>query len=167
MAEMSVNALKNNLTNPARDYLWEVIFASPLGGDTNTLLLRARSSIIPGRSVGNIHIPFKQTGGVEYPGKLTFSHNWTCTFVEGEDAKMWKAFYDWAQKIINTETGIGNFSIKTDIYLNLLNTDGSSRMKIKIVGAFIKEAADITFDYVSDKEINIATTWSYDYWVQD
>lgn len=166
MAEMSVNALRNNLSNPARVYLWEVLFSSPLGGDPNTLLLRCRSTNIPGRSLGKIHLPYKQTGGVEYPGKITYSHTWACTFVEGEDREMWDAFYDWAQVIIHDETGLGSVDIKTDIYLNLLNTGGSSDMKIKIVGAFIESTDDIALSYDEEGEINIPVTWSYDYWTK-
>ena len=166
MAEMSVNSLKNNLSNPARTYLWEVLFASPLGGDTDTLLLRCRSTNIPGRSVGSIHLPYKQTGGVKYPGKLTYSHTWACTFVEGEDRDIWQAFYDWAQAIINDETGLGSFGIKTDVYLHLINTDGTVSKKIKLVGAYIESQDDIALSYDDEGVINIAVVWSYDYWTE-
>jgi hypothetical protein len=166
MADMGINSLKNNVTNPARTYLWEVIFANPLGGNTDTLLLRARSTSIPGRSVGDIHLPYKGTGGVEYPGKLTFPHDWSCTFVESEDGKTWNALYDWSQKIVNAETGTSGLIIKTDVYLNLLNTDGSSRDKIKLVGAYIKNIADVALDYGGEALVNIVATWRYDYWVK-
>ena len=38
---------------------------------------------------------------------------------------MWDAFYDWAQSIIDVETGLGSFNIKTDIYIHLIDTDGT------------------------------------------
>jgi len=166
MAEMSVNSLKNNLSNPARTYLWEVLFANPLGGDTETLLLRCRSTSIPGVSVGSILLPFKQTGGVKYPGKKIYSHTWACTFVEGEDREMWDAFYAWAQAIINDETGLGSFNIKTDVYLHLIDTDGTVSKKIKLVGAYIESQDDVALSYDDEKEINIAVTFSYDYWTE-
>jgi len=164
--DMSINSLKNNLTNLARDYLWEVLFASPKGGDTETLLLRCRSTSIPGRSVGSIAVPFKQNAPIQYPGKLTYSHSWSATFVEGEDREMWDAFYDWAQSIIDDETGIGSVNVKTDIYLNLLNTDGTSPMKIKIVGCFIKNQEDIAVSYDNEGGIMIPIVWSYDFWTK-
>ena len=166
MPEMSVNSLKNNLTNPARTYLWEVMLANPLGGDTETLLLRCRSTSIPGVSVGGILISYKQTGGVKYPGKKTYSHVWACTFVEGEDRAMWDAFYAIAQAIINDETGVGALSIKRDIYLHLINTDGTVSKKIKLIGAYVESQDDVALSHESETEINIAITFSYDYWTK-
>ncbi|MHA1592007.1 MAG: hypothetical protein ACTSUP_06015 [Candidatus Heimdallarchaeaceae archaeon] len=166
MSQMSINSLKNNLTNPARSYLWEVLFANPLGGDTETLLLRCRSTNIPGVSLGSILLPYKQTGGVKYPGKKTFSHTWSATFVEGEDRAMWDAFYEWTQSIVNAETGLGSFNIKTDIYLHLINTDGTVSKKIKLVGCYIESQEDIAITNDTDAEINIAVTFSYDYWIE-
>ena len=166
MADMSINSLKNSLTNPAREYLWEILFANPKGGDTETLMLRARSSVIPGRSVGVIAVPYKQNAPIQYPGKVAFSHSFPCTFIEGEDREMWNAFYDWAQSIINVETGIGTPNVKTDLYMNLLDTDGTTSLKIKVVGCFIKEQSDITVTYEGEKAIEISIVWSYDYWVK-
>lgn len=166
MSEMGINSLKNNLNNPARSYLWEVLFPNPVGGDTDTLLLRCRSTSIPGVSVGSILLPYKQTGGVKVPGKKTYSHTWACTFVEGEDRAIWDAFYDWAQAIIDDETGLGSFSIKKDIYLHLLDTDGTVSKRIKLVGAYLESQDDITLSYDEEGVIIISTTWSYDYWTK-
>jgi len=166
MPEMGINSLKNNLNNPARSYLWEVLFPNPVGGDTDTLLLRCRSTSIPGVSVGSILLPYKQTGGVKYPGKKTFSHTWACTFVEGEDRAMWDAFYEWAQAIIDSETGLGSFNIKKDIYLHLIDTDGTVSKRIKLVGAYIESQDDIALSYDDETPILIAVTFSYDYWAK-
>jgi len=166
MPEMSVNSLKNNLNNPGRSYLWEVLFPNPLGGDTDTLLLRCRSTNIPGVSVGSILLPYKQTGGVKYPGKKTYSHTWACTFVEGEDRAMWDAFYDMAQAIIDDETGLGSFGIKRDVYLHLIDTDGTVSKRIKLVGSYIESQEDIALSYDEEGAIIIAVTFSYDYWTK-
>lgn len=166
MADMSINSLKANLTNPAREYLWEVIFSNPKGGDTETLLLRCQSTTIPGRSIGTIPVAYKGTGGVVYAGKLKFSHTWDCTFIEGEDRLMWNAFYDWAKSIIDEQTGMGSISIKTDIHLRLLNTDGTAPLSIVLVGCFLSDQKDIAISYASEKEMTISTTWSYDYWTK-
>lgn len=166
MAEMGINSLRNNLDNPARSYLWEVMLPNPLGGDTDTLLLRCRSTSIPGVSVGSILLPFKQTGGVKYPGKKTYSHTWSCVFVEGEDRAMWDAFYDAAQAIINDETGLGAWGIKKDIYLHLLNTDGTVAKRIKLVGAYVESQDDIALSYDDESVILISITFSYDLWTK-
>lgn len=164
MVDMSVDSLKNNLTNPARSYLWEVLFANPIGGDTDTFLIRCRSTSIPGRSVGKIHLAYKQTAGVEYPGKLTYDHAWPCSFVEGEDRAMFDALYDWAQAVVNDKTGLGQAVLKVDLYLNLLNTDGTTPMKIKIVGAYLESMESVGIAQESENEIVYPAVWSYDRW---
>lgn len=166
MPDMSVDSLKNNLTNPARTYLWEIMFANPLGGDTDTLLLRCRSTSIPGRSVGKIHLPYKQTGGVEYPGKLNYSHSWACTFVEGQDRAIFIALYDWAQAAVNDDTGLSAANVKTDVYLHLIDTDGNVPLRIKIVGAFLETVDDAPLAQDAEGELNFNGSWSYDKWVK-
>jgi len=166
MSEMSVNSLRDNLGNPARAYLWEFLCANPLGGDTETLLLRCRSASIPGVSVGSILVPYKQTGGLKFPGKKTFSHTWACSFIEGEDRAIWDAFYAWAQAIINTETGLGAWNIKRDLYLHLIDTDGTVSKKIKIVGAYVESQDDVSLTQDSETEVTVNITFSYDYWVE-
>lgn len=163
---MSANSLKNNINNPARSYLWEVLMPNPVSGDPTTLLLRCRSSNIPGVSVGSIHLPFKQTGGVKYPGKKTFSHTWACTFVESEDRKTWEAFYQMAQAIIDAETGIGAFGIKRDVYLHLIDQDDTVSLRIKMVGVYVESQDDVALAHSDEGELNIAITFSYDYWVK-
>ena len=140
--------------------------ANPGGGDTETLLLRCRSSVIPGRSVGKIGVPFKQNAPIQYPGKIAFSQSFPCTFIEGEDREMWDAFYDWAQSVIDVETGTGSSNIKTDIYLHLIDTDGTVSKKIKLVGCFIANQDDISLSYDTEGAVVISITWSYDYWVK-
>jgi hypothetical protein len=164
MTEMSADSLKNNLTNPARTYLWEVLFATPVGGDTDTFLYRCRSTSQPGRSVGKIHLPYKQTGGVEYPGKLTYSHSWACSFIEGEDRAMFDALYDWAQAVVNDKTGLGQAVLKTDAYLNLIDTDGTTSLKIKFVGAYLESIDEVALAQESENEIVYPAVWSYDRW---
>jgi hypothetical protein len=166
MPEMSVNSLKNNLGNPARSYLWEVLLANPLSGDVDTLLLRCKSASIPGVGVGSIKLNYKQTAGIKVPGKKTFPQTWTCVFVEGEDRAIWEAFYGAAQAIIDAETGLGAFNIKRDMYLHLIDTDGTVSKKIKLVGTYVENQDDIAISYDDDKEINVSITFSYDYWVE-
>lgn len=166
MSEMSSDSLKNNINNPARSYIFEVLMPNPLSGDPLTLLLRCRSTSIPGVSVGSIHIPYKQTGGIKIPGKKTFTHTWSCTFIEGEDRATWNTFYEMAQAIIDAETGLGAFGIKRDIYLHLQDQDDTISLRIKLVGAYIESQDDVALAHSEEGELNIAVTFSYDYWVK-
>lgn len=169
MAErMSVDSLKANLTNPQRSYLWEVLFPNLLGGgDAESLSVRAQSANIPGRGVGSsIKVPYKQTAGVKFPGKLTYSQSWQVTFIEGEDQKIFQAMYAWSQLLVNDVTGVGagDENIKANVYFNLLNTkDGESR-KIKLIGCYVESMADVATSYSDEGTVSYPVTFSYDSW---
>ena len=167
MPQMSTDQLRNNLTNPQRTYLWDVLIPNPVGGgDPDTISLRARSKSIPEASFGQILIPYKQSAGVVYPGKLSFPHDWDCTFIEGEDHAMFDIIYDWRQSIINDRTNIGttDVAVKSDIYLKLLKTDGEESMKIRLVGCFPRVCPSVPLSYDDESELQYPVTWSYDRW---
>jgi len=167
MAYMSVDSLKANLTNPARTYLWEIIIpALPAGGSTEDILTRCQSTAIPGRSVGTIAIPFKQSAGLIFHGKLTYDHTWECTFVEGEDKKIHDAIYAWNQYIIDdvTNVGMGDTEIKTDIYLTLLTTKAETYRKIRLVGCFPSAVAAVDMSYDDENIVRYTVTFSFDKW---
>jgi len=167
MTTMNADALKNDLTNPQRTYMWEVLVPTPVGeGEAQDFLIRCQSTSIPERSVGTIVVPFKQSAGVVYPGKLTYTHTWDCTFIEGEDKKVFNAIYSWQQKIVHDRTnlGVGDFFVKTDIYLTLLSTQGEKTMRIKLVGAFPSVRGDVALNYDDEGNVLYPVTWSYDHW---
>jgi len=167
MAEMGVNALKNNLTNPARTYLWEMIIPNPIGGgDSETLTLRCQSTNVPGRSFGEIKVPFKQSAGLKFPGKLTYSQIWACTFIEGEDKKIFDAIHAWNQSVINDyeNIGEGDTEIKQDLYLTLLTTKGDEALKIKLVGCYPQEVGEVALNYETEDSIKYPVTFSFDRW---
>lgn len=169
MGEMGINALKANLSNPARTYNWEVMIPNPKGGvaGTETLLARCQSTSQPSRSVGQIHVPFKQTGGKVYPGKMTFDHVWECSFVEGEDRAIFKELYAWHEKVMSAKNGVGAGApdeYATDIYLRLLNSKGGVDMEIKFSGAYVQDVARNELSYDSEGHLMQPVTFAYDYW---
>ena len=167
MVQMSSEALRNNLSNPQRTYLWDFIIPNPIaGGDRDVLQLRCQSTSLPGRSFGSILVNYKQSAGVKYPGKLAYSHSWDCTFIEGEDAKIFDAIYDWKQQIVNdlTNTGISDLLIKTDAILKLVDRAGTVTRKIKIIGIYPEALPDVPLDYNSEGNLMLPVTWSFDRW---
>ena len=167
MANMSSDNLKNNLNNPARLYLWEVLFTNPIGGgDAESLELRCQTATLPGRSVGEILIPFKATAGIKVPGKLVMSHNWTATFVEGIDKAVFTALQAWSQTITNARTGVGGLDtlIKSNIYLRLQDVEGNVFLKIKLVGCYLQAVDDVPLAFEAEGVIMFNATFSYDFW---
>lgn len=165
---MNADSFKNNLSNMARAFNFEAVIPNPRGGgDSRTLSLRCISASVPGRSFTKIHIPFKQTAGVDYAGKLEYDHTWTLTFVEGEDRAIFDAFYNWSQLIIDdySGTGVADPGYKADAYITLLTrAEGLVNNKIKLIGCWPSKIAEITVGNDQDKEVQLSVTLSFDRW---
>lgn len=164
---MSIDALRNNLTNPARVYMWDVVIPNlPGGGNEDTIEIRGFSSAIPGRAVGEILLPFKGTAGMKVPGKLDLTHTWAVTFRESTDKKTFEALHAWQEAIIGVKTGIGGPDpmVKADLYLRCLDLNGSPWLKIKLVGCYVQGIDEVPLSYDADGVIMYTCTFSYDYW---
>jgi hypothetical protein len=165
---MSADVLSNNLTNPAKSFLWEVMFTNPIGGgDAKALETRCQTASIPGRSFGSIIIPFKGTAGIKFPGKLNMDHTWSTTFVESTaDQKTFNAIYAWKQAVLDAKTGIGgpDIAIKSNIYLKCLDQAGNTWLTIKMTGCYPENMSDTPLSYAANEEIRFSVTWAYDRW---
>jgi len=167
MPLMGLDSLKSNLTNPARTYLWEVLIPVPIGdGDVETYTVRAQSTEIPGRSNGEIVIPWKQTAGIKVAGKLKYDQSWQVTFIEGEDKKVLDAVSSWQQAIVNNITGIGvgDPFYKSDVYLTTITTAGATYMKIKLRGSWVQNVGKVALSYANDGTITYPVTFAFDTW---
>lgn len=165
MANFGTDSLKANLTNPQREYLWEVIIPTPIGdGNTETFQVRAQSSQIPGRRNTQIPIAYKQTAGVVVAGKLEYDHKWECTFIEGEDKKVYDALYSWQQKIVHdvAGVGVGDPLYKTDMYIVLQTTAGGDSLKLKLKGAWIEQVGQVALSYEADGTVKYPVTFAFD-----
>ncbi len=165
MVEFGTDSLKANLTNPQRAYLWEVLIPAPVGsGSTETFQIRAQSSQVPGRTNNPITIPYKQTAGVVVAGKLSYDHTWTCTFIEGEDKRVYDAIYSWQQNIVNDVSGIGvgDPLYKTDVYILLLTTAGGESLRLKLKGAWVQSISPAELSYEGEDTIKYSITFAFD-----
>jgi len=116
--------------------------------------------------VGSILIPYKQSAGIKYPGKLTYSHTWDCAFIEGEDAAIFSDLYAWLQRLVDDydNTGDDDINVKTDIYLKMVSRDNSNTLTIRLVGCYPESIADIALAYDSEGNVVLPVTWSFDHW---
>lgn len=164
--KLEANTLKNNLTNPARPYMWELVFPNVIGGgDAEALTVRAQSTSIPGRSIGTFNIPFKASAGVQYPSKINLSHSWTVTFVEGEDAKIRTAIKAWLDAVLDAKSNIsqGDDNIKANIYIRLIKLTGQEQHREFILeGCFPVAIADSVLDNTTEDAIKYEVAFSYD-----
>jgi len=165
MANFGTDSLKANLTNPQREYLWEVLIPTPVGdGNTETFQVRAQSSQVPGRRNPKILIPYKQTGGVAVAGKLTYDHTWECTFIEGEDKKVYDALYSWQQSIVNdiAGVGVGDPLYKADMYITLQTTAGGDSLQLKLKGAWVEAVGPVALTYAGTDTVKYSVTFAFD-----
>jgi hypothetical protein len=166
MGNMGVDNLKNHLTNAARVFLWDVLIPVPIGdGDSVTYQIRAQSSEIPARGNEVITIPYKATAGIRVAGKLNYGGNtWECTFIEGEDKKVFDAIFSWQQKIVDNVAGIGvgDPLYKTDVYITLQKVSGETFMKLKMKGAWIQNMGKTALQYGTDETIKYSVTFCFD-----
>ena len=167
---MTLSKLKANLTNVQRTYMWELIIPSPVGGgaSSETIRVRAHSSVIPGRSHGAIHIDFKGSAGFNVPGKLRFPQEITFTMIEGEDAQTHEFFYAWMQNTLHDETnlGLGDVWVKSSIYMRLLSTNNAETLTLKLEGAYPKSVPDVAMDMREEGEVRYPIVFSYDRWIR-
>lgn len=162
--DFSADVLKNNLTNPQRTYLWEILIPSPVGGgDSQMFTVRAQSTEIPSISVGKILIPYKQTPGIVVAGKQEVDHTWEITIVEGEDHAVYDALYAWLSKIVDpiTGVGVGDPLYRTDLILILQNTTGGDNLKIKIKSAYVQSISKAALSYESDGYLKYTVTFAF------
>jgi len=168
MSDMSSDVLKNNLTNPAKSFLWSVYFPTVIGGGSpETLETRCQTTSIPGRSVGRILIPYKGTAGIVFPGKLNLDHTWDMTFLESAaDHKTFDALYGWNQKVVHVKTGLGgpDIAIKADIYLKCEDQLQNVWLTIKVTGAYPEGIGSVGLSYANQDEISFDVRWAYDRW---
>jgi hypothetical protein len=165
--KMGLDALRSNVSNPQRTYLWEFEIPVPKGvGDPDVFLLRCQAVEEPGRRFAPIDIPFKGTGGVRYPGKEEYDHEVTVRLIEGTDAKTYEFIQSWMKLIRNNTngTGLADTEIKADAVLRLLDQEGNTTKKVKLVGMFPQNKANVPLDYAVNDSMKYDITFAYDRW---
>ena len=168
MAELSINSLKANLSNPGLAFLFDLHIPNPPGnGDPETIMLRCQSSEMPGKKFGTITVPYKQGTAIQFPGKLDYDHTFTCTFIEGEDGEMFMTFNEWMNATIDDETNAGGdvADYKTDIYLSLVRrSDNSTYRQFKLEGSWVQNIAKTSVGYEKNDKVMITVTFQFDKW---
>lgn len=164
MPRMNVDNLRNDL-EVARSYMFEILFPRPIVGDAETLMLRGTASTLPERSLGKIHVAFKQSAGVNFVGKIKYPQTLDITFLEGEDREILKTFYRWMNSIIDDKTFIGRPDFKINFYINLLNLEDEVTDRYKVVGAWPEKLSGPPIDWNTEENIKYSVSFSYDKWL--
>jgi len=167
MANMNLDSLRTNLTNPQRVFLWEFEIPAPKGsGSSDIWVIRAQSIMEPGRNFEPIDINYKGTGGLRVPGRERYSHEFTVRILEGEDSNTFQAIQSWMKLIRDNVTGVGvgDPDLKTNAVLTKLSTKGKPTRRIKLVGMYPQAKPDSALDYDTNDTQKYEVTFSYDRW---
>ena len=165
--EMDVETIKTNLSSPARTYLWEFFVPNmPGGGDIDSVRTRCVISEMPNVASEPITVDWRAMK-FKVAGKMNYGHTITLTFLESEDVKIIKALYNWRALVIDPATGTGGQpnNYKADAYLELLDTQGSVYLDIRLIGSYPEDVPTIGLDMSSTDLIKPTLTLSYDRWV--
>jgi len=163
--DMSIRDLSGNLTSLQRTYLFSILIPSVVGGgDSRAISIRTQKAEIPAIEYGAINVPYKATPGINFHGKKNIRHEWSLSFIEGEDAAIATAFTQWGNAVVDSDSGLSNPdpSLKTDAYVELTKTDGSVAIRYKIVGIFVKTLTPGRLDQKSEEGLTYDVVFSCD-----
>lgn len=165
--DLSIEAIKANLSDPLRTYMWELFIPNmPGGGDVEAVRLRCVTAELPNVASEPITVDWRAMR-FRIAGKLNFSHTITLSFLESSDIRLLVALYSWRKLIIDPETGAGNSpkDYKTDSYLSLLNMAGTAVLTVKLIGCYPEDVQAVALDMATNEIIKQPLVLSYDRWI--
>ena len=163
-----------------RNWMWNLIIpnikiAAPQSAKLGEedLIVRCRSFAIPPRAIEAVESNFM---GMKqwFPMRPTVGGTVDATFEETEDQRIQKIFYEWSQRIFNTNP-VGAFAGKStvpnkraiarDIFLYMYRYDGSPMDKaIRFVNAWPQNVSTAAMEYAGGAAVQYTVTFQYDYW---
>ena len=153
----------------ARDYQFRVLqFGQWLPSAEDSLYITTAS--MPGRTVTAIGVPFMGLN-FQVPGAANYKSNtgWSVTFRCDETLKIRGLLENWSYSIFDDRTSKGstipNPSGAHDVTLLSLDNLGNPRKVIKLVGAFVIDTGDLSYNLTGNGQIvTMNATLAYQYW---
>lgn len=167
---MNIEFIKSALKQPARPTLFDVeISGNPAVQilSSDVLKFTCKSAGLPSVSLGKIDVPYYGRK-VPYAGDRTYE-DWNTTIVMNNDwtifreLQKWHAAYNHPE--MNVATTANMVSYKCDGYVNVYDPTGLSNMRIKMVGLFPYQIAQLDLSWENtDSTADLQVTWFLDYW---
>jgi len=161
---MNITDFKSSFNNLARSTLYKVNLDAQ-GIDGRKFQFRAKSTQIPGGTIGTIEVPYMGRK-IKIPGDRTYEP-WTVTILGDETFDIHTALYEWQKKIndpvLNTGT-TNNETIKEDAIITTVNRDGSDGISYRIVGIWPSTVAPIELGWENnDTVVEFEVTFEVDF----
>jgi hypothetical protein len=128
------------------------------------LSLRCTATEIPG--IGIDHVPVELAGfTLEYSGRARFTHTWTTTLVEGQNAEITLAIVSWMKATYSWITGKGGnkSDIASTAQIEQYDNPGNLICTTNIYGIFPIGSPAIALSMAESRAVAPSVTWSFDY----
>ena len=178
MANMKIWERAGALEDIQRTFQWELVIPDirslVADVDVEALVIRARTSTIPGRTVEAIESYFGPTKQM-FPGRITFTNTFNVTFEETQDQLISKTLYAWQERVMSIRDGSPNAGFSevlrkrdlcTNIELYPYNYGGDRKLEKKFVfhNAWLSGFDDISLEYATGDSVKFNATFTFDYW---
>ncbi len=142
--------------------------------DKESLLIRTRSAVLPGRTVEAIESYFGPTKQL-FPGRINFTNTFSVQFEETEDQAIAKTLYSWQEYIMSigsaSALGSSKATKKSQIVANYMKLYmykyGNNTKTAKMVvfkNAWLSGFDDVSLEYSSNDSVKYNATFTFDSW---
>lgn len=157
----------------SRDFLFRVtdLKLAGLNAMTEDQLIYARSAALPGRTIGNITVPYMGLN-LNVPGNVTYDNSeaFDLKFYLDADSSLRAYFEEASRNLFNDQTSTGAYSTPdrdTFITLSQLDKQLEPIATYQLVGASIRKITDIEYK-MSDgrgETVDLDVTFAYHYYI--
>lgn len=139
--------------------------AVPGGGDSEALMIRNQTAVLPGRRNDPIPVELHRYK-VNFAGKMQFTNTFTSTYVDSIDLKVTNALRNWQNLITNPDTGIPYMKSEyaTTGIISIYGGNNKVVEQRTFFGLWVANIADVQLNGASDTPLTYNVTWCYDYW---
>lgn len=151
--------------NNVPDYVYNEIIEKPAGQGG---YVYAKTYSIPGRSIGNIQVPY-QGFNFNVPGQVAYDspNPWSVTFKTPGDYLVRNALERWSFATANDETSCGSFNIPcpdTTIDLAVLSPKCEIMRVYRLHGVYPQNVSEISYNIEGIEATEFTAAFHYQYW---
>lgn len=157
-----------SLQTYAQSWNFDLIFKtipSAVSTEIKELKYRCKTSALPGATFDDLLVELHGVS-VNRPGRKTFSHHFTATFVESMSLSCYNGFMQWSSMIHSWEnnTRATGSSAMVDASLIVYGDDATTiEREIQLSNVWPQEVSEISFDGGASNAIETSITFSFDH----
>ena len=160
-----------NLVDPLKGYDFQMTISpviGPAATTTQILSLRCTATELPGVKIDQIPVDLAAFTLI-YPGRARFSHSWTTTLVEGQDAAIILTVLSWMKLTFNWLTGVGSnkADIQSTAQVTMYTDPDTPIMTYSLYGLFPIADPGTPLSMAESRAVNPQITWSFDFFYVD